>query len=809
MQQQQQQHLWNMYPTQSQVASYPSANQIPPFYSLYPPLHQNPPALPQQQRNGSSSSSGSLNGGVGVRKSQSRPHLQQHNQHHSVLFQTPTNPSKCSAKPGNHSASASPLDERKEAGGLDGDDSVGGASGGDNTVVADEDCIALSPTTNGDAVGVSDLASADVHDSLQGGILDHTLNETRIANGAPLQEASVVQPHATGSASHNAIGTKPAPHKNLYSRKSFTTLPLSRQQQVQQQQHLQQISYFAQQQQQQLLFLQQQHQQHHQQQPQPALHFPPSSPQLFHAPPLPLPPTGPYPQLPMPPMMAVNTHQQQHHVFNNSVISPTSPYGYLVPGVLSPQHQQSPQAIHGGWLFGGTEPQQQQQHQQQQQQQQQQGTDWKKKASRRGKKRGKRTNSQTTTATTIGSESVGSSSGGFSTTLSLDAPPFSPMDTSNGSVDGGNGCDGDEADLASANGVAGSVGSSSGSRDDDDDDDEGEARKPTVPKVPVARLEISTSDARRREVSASLSPRASKGKVLGGVGSPLSKSPSRIVHPLPPKPPASPKIKSKMKLVEVVNAAAATEEAAVGESDGVSVAVVVDVVAKPASVVSPVVQSTQTVGDAKPAPMTAVKKVVKAVSVTKSNVSVPAGPFARLGDLYAFVKKQLPAESNPSVMEAVTDAFGFSKAAASENGPWSVLSRLDADVFAIGTASSDNRRHLLIPSHLFPKLRQFVVESVRERIGDTMFDLKPFYVSSASSGVAPVISEPVSPVAGDCSQIICLSRCGNAETKSDVIGRIDYNCRMRNRSGFSRFWSNPRAENNVFRPDWNQNTICR
>ncbi|KAJ3126869.1 hypothetical protein HK100_010044 [Physocladia obscura] len=121
----------------------------------------------------------------------------------------------------------------------------------------------------------------------------------------------------------------------------------------------------------------------------------------------------------------------------------------------------------------------------------------------------------------------------------------------------------------------------------------------------------------------------------------------------------------------------------------------------------------------------ATKRVLKAVSVTRSNIPAPQGPFFRLGDLFSIVKKQVD-ENNNDVLDAILEAFGFTK---SDDGPWSLLNKLQSEIFAIGTASSDKRRHFLIPSILFSKIHEIVVKTVRERTKDAIFDLEPFVVS--------------------------------------------------------------------------------
>ncbi|ORY48213.1 hypothetical protein BCR33DRAFT_848242 [Rhizoclosmatium globosum] len=677
---------------------------------------------------------GSVSNG-NVRRVQSRPQMQQnsHQFNNHVHFQTPPT-SSASHFPAvkHHNLTSSPVEDRKESGGLDGDDSVGGASGvTDNTAVADEDCAVLSPTTNGDGGSRSSTGlvteARDLSDEKRGrsDIIAESESKSNLDGGVVVQNPHGLNVSTSSSipipiSSHGAVPSGP---KVLSSRKSFTTLPQSRkqhQQQVQQvlftQQHPQYPSFHV--------FPQQQFQQS----PPQVMHYPPSiqsqppmiNTPLFQSSTLPMPPPGMQPYHSPQSMMPIQQSQQNPRYNSappapHSIMSPPAPYEFMPPPPHGLQQSQN------GWLFGGTETYQSASSSMQT------NTFWKKKTPRRGKRKSKQKvdSETTTTSTPTASDSIGSSSGGTGTSLSLDAVPFSPMEmTSNEGSDDFAAVE----DAVSAIGVAGSV--------------------ITVPDIP------GTKDESRSVSSASHRSKSSD----------LPKSPSRVVHPLPPKPPVSPKVGSRLKEQHL--------EVSVGlESAGGSS----DATETPKQEASSVL--TTSVTESVPS-ATSVKKVIKAVSVTRSNVIPPDGPYARVGDLYSFVKKQVSGRTDSEYDwdTLVKDAFGFSKA----GDVWpAFLSKLETDVFAIGTASSDKRRHLLIPSSLFPKAHRLVSECIRQRIGlDVVFDLAPFYVaqetetaatprasrSYASAAAAPVSTTPVLPPAS------LFETEGDRTTFSDLIG---------------------------------------
>ncbi|KAJ3062668.1 hypothetical protein HDU98_001466 [Podochytrium sp. JEL0797] len=433
---------------------------------------------------------------------------------------------------------------------------------------------------------------------------------------------------------------------------------------------------------------------------------------------LPTPP-APASHRPQQPHMSVNTQPQQqqppppstlHHrpTAQGGVVSPTamtSPYAYAMmfpPPLIHPQQQQP-------WLFGGT------------------GGGgggeagmgagmWNRKNSRRGKKK---------KGGGVGSGAGGSVPvmNGGGRALSLDAVPFLPSSVpvppEEEKAGGGGGVEKERGEEdASVVGCDGSVVVVG-------EEEEGKPPRDVVVTVPVA----------------------GKAAVPAALLSPTN----RRVHPLPPRPVGNVAGLGKRKeKKDVVVVEARVEEplrSSVGEAQ-----VQVSCDDGPVAVASNDKESTPAPAPA-PAPVlpAAPKKVIKAVSVTRSNVGVPAGPFARLGDLYSFVQAHVSGAS-AEVEEAVSQAFGFSRKGGKE-GPWEVvMSRLGTQVFAIGTASSDNRRHLLIPATEFPTLHKLVVDAVRRE--HPTFSFPPFYVAPSpappplpSRSEPPVSKIPVEPLA--------------------------------------------------------------
>ncbi|KAI8612959.1 hypothetical protein BC830DRAFT_1134388 [Chytriomyces sp. MP71] len=204
---------------------------------------------------------------------------------------------------------------------------------------------------------------------------------------------------------------------------------------------------------------------------------------------------------------------------------------------------------------------------------------------------------------------------------------------------------------------------------------------------------------------------------------PASISVKREVHALPPKPvvplqPVTSKCVSKQS------------RAGVAEIERVSDIPVSGLVSGSDDVHTPVV-----------------KRIVKAFSVTRSNISAPEGPYARLGDLFSLVKARVAESASAGtvaydvdmVNAVVLDTFGFSKSV--DEGPWQLLSKLGSDCFAVGTASSDNRRHLLLPSSMFPRIQSILFKAIRKRVG-TAFGLPIFHeVEDSPLPPSPIVAD--------------------------------------------------------------------
>ncbi|KAJ3322172.1 hypothetical protein HDU76_013936, partial [Blyttiomyces sp. JEL0837] len=113
------------------------------------------------------------------------------------------------------------------------------------------------------------------------------------------------------------------------------------------------------------------------------------------------------------------------------------------------------------------------------------------------------------------------------------------------------------------------------------------------------------------------------------------------------------------------------------------------------------------------------------MSVLSSGILAPPGPYARAGDLYMFSLRRVP-EGLAHVVERV---FGFGK----DQSPWRFFERTGSSLFAIGTSSSDLRRHILIPSSLFSNVHKMLLEDLRTESKDPTFDLKPFFDEELSA----------------------------------------------------------------------------
>ncbi|KAJ3189591.1 hypothetical protein HDU82_003983, partial [Entophlyctis luteolus] len=148
--------MWNVYQHPEQIptlSNYQPVAQYSSNHYQHPQLH----AVYKQSTSGNSNILGNSTNGSGGSSARRGPGRgAATSTSNSAKMSSVVSPDLSGSGNGSASTSIGVI-------GLDGDDSIGCASGGDNTLIADDDCAALSPTTIGDIHsapdGASDLAS--------------------------------------------------------------------------------------------------------------------------------------------------------------------------------------------------------------------------------------------------------------------------------------------------------------------------------------------------------------------------------------------------------------------------------------------------------------------------------------------------------------------------------------------------------------------------------------------------------------------------------------------------------------------------
>ncbi|KAJ3393013.1 hypothetical protein HDU84_002953 [Entophlyctis sp. JEL0112] len=645
--------------------------------------------------------------------------------------------------------------------GLDGDDSIGCASGGDNTLIADDDCAALSPTTIGDIHsapdGASDLAStirlqAQQSDKTNQSEIEsgsHTLtNGLGLSGGESEQTANV-----SSSDGPTLSATSPSNNVSRYlsSRKSTPSLHPSQssihQQQLMQQQQQQrmqnQLASFPQASTQhyhaydsQNMVLQQTHLATQTQYP----------PQAFRSQQQSFLPTGiahpayasqppylntPFIQYPNPTPFAYGQVQaplsQTSHIGGPNQI-PFIPQHHPQQLPKPQTHIQSQQPPQQAWFFGGMLPAA------------------KKKPSRRGKKKAKSglRSDSANTALTNGTTATNSSAGSV---------------IEGSSVEGAH--PGDKLGSFAESGQ----GEEASTEKEDIQLDRSDSSLPqsialATPAADVVKAPASVDNhnhhhhaenAANADFRQLVSPSSSSSfqdhrRLNSDSPSPLPKSQLQAQlqlqqprHALPPKPfsPSAGRLSSTSETIRVTPGLDLQRQDSTPSLElqthprGMTIVNAAAGAAGNTNISTPVT-----------AGVTATKKVVKAVSVTRSKIAAPAGPYFRLGDLYTWAKNRIVESgeleddtSVEDVMDALAEAVGFSKI--SSEGPWSLLRCLGSELFAIGgsyfdlglfsravlsrgslfpgTSDSDNRRHLLIPEPLALRASQVIADFIYEQ----------------------------------------------------------------------------------------------